>query len=344
VYVDKTKNSTKEATDLPIAGTTVTLYDSNNNPVATTTTDATGYYEFKNLLPGSYVVKETQPVQYGSSENATNSIPVNLVDKDLINLNFGEIYSSISGNVYYDKNNDGIKDTTDLPIAATTITLTGSDVLGNPVNLTTTTDATGYYEFKDLLAGSYTITETQPSNYNDGKDTLGTNAGTLNQDKFTSIVLPGGVDSKNYNFGEIGTKLSGKVFLDLNKDANINGSDTTMPVSIKVNLYDSTNTLVESTMSDTAGNFEFTNLLPGTYTVEEVAPSGYTTTTPTRRTVTIDILGSSDTVFGHYTTPPATPSLSGTGQDMRVVVELASLTIIVLAISISKKKHNSKEI
>ena len=46
--------------------------------------------------------------------------------------------------------------------------LTGVNDLGASVSLTAITDANGAYTFSNLRAGTYTVTETQPSGYNDG--------------------------------------------------------------------------------------------------------------------------------------------------------------------------------
>ncbi len=78
--------------------------------------------------------------------------------------NFGELRpAAVSGTVHIDTNNNGIYEPgTDVPIENVSITLTGTNDLGNPVNLSTTTNASGFYEFTNLRPGSYTITETQP--------------------------------------------------------------------------------------------------------------------------------------------------------------------------------------
>ncbi|MEF2148669.1 SdrD B-like domain-containing protein, partial [Aquilutibacter rugosus] len=72
-------------------------------------------------------------------------------------------------------NNNGTFDGGENPIANVKLTLTGTDVLGNPVNVSVQTDATGAYVFRDLLppTGSYTLTETQPAGYIDGRHTPG---------------------------------------------------------------------------------------------------------------------------------------------------------------------------
>ncbi len=50
----------------------------------------------------------------------------------------------------------------------------------------------GVYTFDNLPAGTYTITETQPAGYTDGKDTLGNKGGTAANDKFSGIKLAAG--------------------------------------------------------------------------------------------------------------------------------------------------------
>src|SRR5262249_3158163 len=77
--------------------------------------------------------------------------------------------ASVSGSVYADLNNDGVKQTTESGISGTTVTLTGTNDLGAAVNQTTTTDGTGAYSFSGLRPGVYTLTETQPAGWLDGK-------------------------------------------------------------------------------------------------------------------------------------------------------------------------------
>ena len=56
------------------------------------------------------------------------------------------------------------------------VTLSGTDDLGNVVDVTVQTDVNGDYVFTDLRpsdANGYTITETQPAGFLDGVDTVG---------------------------------------------------------------------------------------------------------------------------------------------------------------------------
>ena len=128
--------------------------------------------------------------------------------------------SSLSGFVYVDINDDGFKAPSELPIPNTTVTLIGIDDRGNPVNRQTTTDAAGFYSFTDLwpstLYGGYTIRETQPAAYVDGRDTIGTPGGTTSDDQFSAILLPADFHGEDNNFGELGLKpeyISKRLFI-----------------------------------------------------------------------------------------------------------------------------------
>ncbi|MFN0010038.1 MAG: SdrD B-like domain-containing protein [Phycisphaerales bacterium] len=229
VYYDLNNDGTFQGTESPIPGTTVALTgtDDLGNPVSlSTTTDATGYYFFGNLRPGTYQLNETQPAPYldgidtigtpgGSTSNDQFSNILLPAGFDGVQNNFGEVLaSSISGYVYYDRNNDGTFQNTESPIPGTTVALTGTDDLGNFVSLSTTTDATGYYFFGNLRAGTYQLDETQPAPFLDGKDTIGTPGGSTSNDRFSNIMLPFAFDGVQNNFGEV------LAFIDLEKYVN----------------------------------------------------------------------------------------------------------------------------
>lgn len=226
VYHDVNNNALKDASEQPIAGVNVALSGTNDlgQPVTqTTTTDGTGFYSFPNLRPGTYTVSETQPVTFGDGKETPGTVAQgvqgyiagNTVANDQIaaiglpagansvSNNFGELQdSTVSGYVYLDANNNGNKDAGEAPIANVTVTLTGFTTDG-PVNRTATTDANGFYQFTAVKPGTYAITETQPANYADGKESLGSLGGTVGADTFTSVVIGSGVAGVNYNFGEL---------------------------------------------------------------------------------------------------------------------------------------------
>jgi hypothetical protein len=112
--------------------------------------------------------------------------------------------SSLSGYVFFDEHGNGVNDG-DPGIANVTITLQGTNDLGETVLLTTTTDEFGFYEFADLRPGTYSLQETQPRGWLQGQDFIGTQGGLVDSgnDLLYAIVLGSGVNGLHNDFGEI---------------------------------------------------------------------------------------------------------------------------------------------
>lgn len=216
VWHDANNDGVRDPGEDPIAGVTITL--TGPGGTQTKTTDTAGFYEFTDLPPGTYTVKETQPTNYldGKDNAGTKGgtvVPDPAMDQirtialqggdNSENNDFGELKpASLAGHVYYDANNNGAFDIGELPIPGATVTLTAFDDKG-PVNKSMRTTSLGEYKFDKLRPGTYALTETQPANYADGKDTIGTPGGDPGNDVFNNIQLNAGVDGVNNDFGEV---------------------------------------------------------------------------------------------------------------------------------------------
>jgi uncharacterized repeat protein (TIGR01451 family) len=217
VYLDADDNGVKNGTEGGISNVAVTLSGTDDlfNAINQTAfTDANGFYQFSGLRPGSYALNEVQPVNYmegsvnpgseGGVAGANQIAAINLGSgKQSTANNFGELLpAGLSGYVYLDANNNGGKDAADTAISGVTITLIGVTSQG-PMQQVIQTSANGFYQFANLKPGTYSITETQPSGYQDGQNAIGTQGGSVGTNQFFNIALAMGVQGANNNFGEV---------------------------------------------------------------------------------------------------------------------------------------------
>ncbi|WP_018684195.1 SdrD B-like domain-containing protein [Actinokineospora enzanensis] len=261
----------------PIQGATVTL-SMQGGGTTPGSTASNGQFVFPNLAPGTYTLTETQPLGYGDGPETAGLPAGNITVNDVIsgiviasntaavNYKFAETRGSIAGFVYVDKNNNGLMDPGEAPIQNASVTLTGMDVRGNPVNTPVTSGPTGSFLFSGLVASTnYTLTEVTPSGYTDGKETVGTASGTNNTaDSISGINLTAGTNATGYLFGEyMPGSLAGRVVDD--------GGNGIKNVSL---LLTGVGAPIPAT-TNSNGDFSFPNLVPGTYSLLEGQPTGY---------------------------------------------------------------------
>ena len=163
--------------------------DSNGNLI----TDSNGVVTASDFSDSGTDTGSTNPGQPGDTGSPDDPTPV-----DLPAIPTG----SISGTVFNDTSGDGIQQLGEVGIPGVLITLSGTDVFGDPVTLTVLTDANGNYSFDGLNAGDYTITQTQPQGFIDGIDT-GDPSFTVGNDEFSNISLGFGQSFTGNTFAEL---------------------------------------------------------------------------------------------------------------------------------------------
>ena len=290
VYNDANDNGVMDSGEAGIAGVMVTLSGTNDLGAVTATavTAANGSFSFAGLRPGTYSITETSPAGYFDGKDALGSLG-GTVGKDTftgvtvatvasgVNYDFAEFLpSSLSGYVCNDANNNGVMDSGEAGIAGVTVTLTGTNDLG-AVTATAVTAANGSYSFAGLRPGTYSITETPPTGYFDGKDALGSLGGTVGKDTFTAVAVATAANGANYDFAEfLPSSLSGFVYNDANNNGVMDSGEAGIAgVTVTLSGTNDLGAVTATAVTAANGSFSFAGLRPGTYSITETPPAGY---------------------------------------------------------------------
>jgi hypothetical protein len=297
-----------------IVGVTVTVERPNGTVLATATTGSGGSWSVDTLPPGTYQIVESQPVGYGQGSavvgtgdggqaSGPNVITGVVATSGTAGSGYGFIdtLGSIAGTVFLDPNDDGVVDPGDQGIPNVTVTLTAP----SGATTVTTTDKSGAFSFLGLVAGSYTVTETQPAGYAEGIDTAGTDGGiTSTQDVISSVKLGAGDNTTGYLFAEEPTgSVSGTVTLDGSPEPGI--------VMTLTGTSDQGTAVSLTTTVASTGTYSFPAVAPGTYSVSETQPAAYGDGTATPGSLGGRVLADENTISAI----PLADGKTGTGYD-----------------------------
>ena len=288
---DLNQNGIRDAGEPGLPGWTITLYPGSR----ATTTDESGNYRFVQVMPGTYTVSEAARDGWTQTYPAshTHSATITLAGETVTGKDFGNFkYGTLSGYKYEDMNANGTRDANEPGLSGWTITL-------NPGGQATTTDTNGLYQFFNLTAGAYTITETpQPPLWHQSEPVGG---------NYTVTVTSGTNETHNFGNYRLGS-LSGVKFEDLNGNSVKNTGEPLL-AGWTITLKQGTTT-VATTMTGANGAYTFNNLIPGAYEVREnlksglPAQAGWVQTLPQRNApYTVDVVSgaaTSNVDFGNF--------------------------------------------
>ncbi len=307
VWFDRNNDGIQDLNENGVPGVKVTLYNAAGAPIDSTVTDINGNYAFNNLADGSYSVGFTNlPNGYtftnkdaGANDaidsdpnTAGRTTPVTvsagafnpIVDGGIVKGNGTNATASLGDRVWDDANNDGIQDANEQGVAGVTVTLYAGD--GTTVLGTTTTDALGNYIFTGLPAGDYIVGFSNiPAGYTFSSANQGGNpetdadADATTGGKTAVISLKTGEENLTIDAGIHAApglaSLGNYVWID--EDINgLQDPEESGIAGVTVTLYDGAGIAIANTTTDANGFYQFTGLIPGTYSVGfSNLPDGY---------------------------------------------------------------------
>ncbi len=253
---------------------------------ATLKPDADGNFSFDYLRPGQYQINvsltdERQVLSREGDEalltgatgqkQGTRIIDL-LAGQEETGLTIGAVkYGSMTGDIWLDQNDNGIKENTDLPLE--NIKVFAADEQTGEVAATAFTNPKGEYELAQLLPGSYTIKIEVPQGFGEGKWGQGVNEFRFNQEGY---LAKGQVQVINdeVNRGQTAlmvryTTLQGTVW------THTNGEKTGLE-GVMLQLHNiGQDEVVAQSMTPVTGNYMFAGLRPGEYQIEMILPGDY---------------------------------------------------------------------
>ena len=312
-FHDHNANGVQDTGDEGLANWRINLYSDDNGdgilnaseatPDAFTDTAADGSYSFPNLQNGDYIVCEVLQdtwhqslpnsgtgeladctSQSGDATLGPNGYAFTMSGANQPGNDFGNFHNATkSGTKFVDLDGDGAARETGEPgLAGVQIHLFGTDGLGNAVHLHATTDANGAYSIV-APPGTYTVCETIPAGYTQSFPPSGADCSGHGGGVGYSITLASGDTDSGNDFGNFqNATKSGTKFVDTNGNG---ARDTGEPglAGVQIHLFGTDgrgNTVHVHATTDANGAYSF-SVAPGSYTVCETVPTGYTQSFPT---------------------------------------------------------------
>ncbi|MEJ7138511.1 SdrD B-like domain-containing protein, partial [Amphibiibacter pelophylacis] len=316
VWNDANNDGIRQDGESGIAGVTVDLrIAGTRTSVATVTTDEKGNYTFSNVKEGNYFVDfaEDKAPLVGRSFTAADQGSDDARDSDVTNAQIGftndfslktgqavehldagiRPASSVSGSVWNDTNNDGIRQAGEAGVAGVTVDLRTAGTINSVA--TVTTDASGNYTFDNVREGKYFVDFAE-----DKAPLIGRNfvSGLQGSDASTDsdvtnyaagwthdITVAPGASVQHIDAGIrpiVPNSVSGKVWLDGNNDGQVGSGEKGLG-GVTAVLYttdasgNAMQTAVATTTTAADGSYTFSNVAPGRYFVdfnESQLPSG----------------------------------------------------------------------
>ncbi len=310
VFLDTNHNGLQDIGEKGVKNVKVTIFSANSSFKKSMLTDESGNYLFTHLSAGEYFAEFSDiPYGYLITKKDVNDNNNDLNDSDGFERD-GKILTEVAlltpgvndlswdlgiyktvclpgkavlGNlVWEDLNKDGVQDVGERGIANVTVTLYNNDTEEKVA--TTTTDENGLYEFPHLDPDfNYYVQFKVPAGYvvspqDQEVDSIDSDADATGKTDVISLSADQINSSVDMGLYHKGATIGDRVFFDeLNGASNgIQDESEQGVVDVKVTLYNAQGDVVQTTTTNANGEYHFTNVEKGNYTVGfSELPDGY---------------------------------------------------------------------
>ncbi len=270
-FHDLNRNGFRDGGDTLLGEWKITLTDTNGVRIRFDRTDSLGVYSIPVYEPGSYVLHEhDQPfwVQtFPPTETYAVTIPdvaTTLADRDFGNF-FSDSVNSIFGRKFNDINRNGAYDLHEPGVPGFFVKMSGTR------SRLRVTDDSGYYRFVGLPPGTYKVEEFNQDGW--------WRSFPVPPDSAHDFFLAGGTYVDTINFGNyqiVTGSIAGSKWNDLDDDGLRDPGEPGV-ANWKINLSGKS---TATAYTDANGDYFFSGLWPGDYTVSESWRPGWRQTWP----------------------------------------------------------------
>ena len=283
VWLDTNANGIQDKGEIGIKGITVTLLNEDGSSTnQSIKTDENGKYLFTGLVPKNYKVQFEVPQGYRvtfknkTDDDKDSDVDLKTKTTDTIKIESGAnkldvdmgliALKSISGKVEADINADKKADKA-LKDVNVWLKSCNND---NNLSIKQKTDAKGAYKFEGLIPGCYIIHEEDPKGYTSVSDVDGDNDNNI-----TVRLTTKDITKRNF-LDEPLLKISGHVRADMDFDGDIEVESSKDKVlsDVNITLYHD-DKKIATTKTDENGSYEFGDITPGKYIIQESDPKGF---------------------------------------------------------------------